>query len=152
VSGKLSKQILTERAMLACLVEECRPLLARASQGQTPSYVDLSALGAILHSFYGGVENIFKRISQEFDAESLAGKSWHRDLLDLMAARTARRPAVISSLLQERLDDYMRFRHRFRHAYAFQLNWNEMSPLVMGCEETLRQVEGELETFLKGLP
>jgi len=26
-----------------------------------------------------------------------------------------------------------------------------MSPLVMGCEETLRQLEGELEIFLKGL-
>ena len=49
----------------------------------------------------------------------------------------------------ERLDDYLAFRHFFRHAYLFTLEWDRMKPLVLGCEETLRLVEGELDRFFE---
>ncbi len=43
----------------------------------------------------------------------------------------------------------MEFRHVFRHAYTFDLRWDRMKTLVLGCEETLRLVEGELDGFFK---
>lgn len=45
--------------------------------------------------------------------------------------------------------EYLEFRHVFRQAYSFQLRWDKMSPLVLGCEETLRQLEAELDVFLR---
>jgi hypothetical protein len=43
----------------------------------------------------------------------------------------------------------MEFRHMFRHAYTFQLRWNKMTALILGCEETLKLVEVELDRFFK---
>jgi len=36
----------------------------------------------MLHSFYTGVENIFKRVAVEIDGAPPTGESWHRGLLD----------------------------------------------------------------------
>jgi len=104
----------------------------------------------MLHSFYGGVENIFKRIADELDGQSPHGGAWHRELLDLMARQGKARPAVISEALVERLDGYLDFRHFFRHTYVFILRWDRMKPLVRGCEETLKLLEQELDRFFAG--
>lgn len=32
-----------------------------------PTYRDKAALGALLHSFYNGIENVLKRLAQEVD-------------------------------------------------------------------------------------
>jgi hypothetical protein len=42
----------------------------------------------------------------------------------------------------------MEFRHLFRHAYVFDLRWDRMKPLVLGCVETLKLLEDELDRFL----
>ncbi len=62
------------------------------------------------------------------------------------------RPAVLSSKLGDRLEDYLQFRHFFRHSYVFDLHWERMKPLVLGCEETLRLLEEQLDAFLKSGP
>ena len=105
------------------------------------------ALAAILHSFYGGVENISKRIALEIDHSVPSGMSSHSGLLDQMARPTDLRPAVISKDLHERLDAYLDFRHVFRHAYAFDLKWRKMRDLVLKCEETLDTLQAELDSF-----
>ena len=103
----------------------------------------------MLHSFYTGIENIFKRIAIELDGAPPTGEAWHRDLLNAMAQRTSNRPAVISELLRDQLRDYLEFRHVFRHAYSFQLKWRKMSSLVLNCETVLKTLETELDSFLK---
>jgi hypothetical protein len=65
-----------------------------------------------------------------------------------MAAPAARRPALISAGLHDRLDDYLTFRHRFRNLYGFELEWERMAELVSGCASTLAQLEAELDTFM----
>ena len=66
-----------------------------------------------------------------------------------MAQPTQKRKPVLPSDLQARLKEYMEFRHMFRHAYTFQLRWNKMMALILGCEETLKLVEVELDRFFK---
>ena len=60
--------------------------------------------------------------------------------------------AVISAPLRNRLREYLGFRHVFRQAYSFQLTWERMSSLVLGCEEALRTLETELDSFLQSGP
>ena len=46
----------------------------------------------------------------------------------------------------------MEFRHVFRHAYTFDLRWDRMKTLVLGCEETLHLVEEQLDRFFETAP
>ena len=59
MSDKLRKQIAAELGQLNHLIEIHRPVLDECA-GVIPDPIQTSALGAMLHSFYNGVENIFK--------------------------------------------------------------------------------------------
>jgi hypothetical protein len=77
------------------------------------------------------------------------GAWWHKDLLDSMADTVGNRQPLLSSGLRGRLKEYMEFRHVFRHAYTFDLRWDRMKTLVLGCEETLQLVEDELDRYFQ---
>jgi hypothetical protein len=70
-----------------------------------PTKIELSALAALLHSFYTGVENIFKRVAVELDGEPVRGDAWHRVLLLRMNAPAAHRPALLSEELHDTLNE-----------------------------------------------
>lgn len=145
---KFRKQQATEREQLRRLLFGVDRLLAKC-RDTPPNEIELSALAATLHSFYTGVENIFKRVSVELDGEPLRGDAWHRELLMRMISPTGRRPALLSKELHDTLNEYLRFRHVFRNAYSFDLDWRKMSPLVLRLEETFQKLEKELDAFLK---
>ena len=143
---KLRKQIAVELDQLNRLFELHQPLLDQCAE-VAPTPIEISALGAMVHSFYNGVENVFKRIALELDGEVPDSGTWHRDLLDAMARATPRRPAVISQSVQERLKPYLNFRHVFRSAYSFLLEWERMAPLVLECRQTFEALKADLLAF-----
>ncbi len=106
----------------------------------------------MLHSFYNGIENIFKRVALELDGELPDSRTWHRDLLETMARSAAVRPAVISEGLRDQLKEYLHFRHVFRSAYSFLLEWEKLAPLAQGCEQTFALLKVEVEEFLRQVP
>lgn len=120
-----------------------------ASKCVDPGLIEMSALAAMLHSFYTGVENIFKRISIEIDENLPQSDIWHRQLLDQMTEASERRPAVITKSVRITLRGYLDFRHVFRHAYTFELNWRKMAVFVHKCDEALSDLEQELQIFLE---
>jgi len=144
---KLRKQIAVEREMLRELLADFQPLV-RKGDGWSPDYIELSALGAMLHSYYGGIENIFKRVAIELGEGLPRGEGWHKDLLASMTRRGTDRPVLISQDLANVLEMYLDFRHVFRNIYAQKLDWQRMVRLVHGCEETLNRLETELDLFL----
>ncbi len=145
--ASLVEQVGVEREQLHRLPKSHRPLIERCT-ASPPGEYELSALAAMLHSFYNGVENIFKRIAEELDGQSPRREFWHRQLLDSMSEPGKARSVVLSKGLVERLDSYLDFRHFFRHAYVFTLRWDRMSSLVLGLEETLKLFDEELSRFL----
>lgn len=128
------------------LIEKHRPLIELA-RDKVPEEYYISTLGTMLQSFYGGVENLFKRIALDIDGEFSKSDSWHKNLLDRMAFPFKDRPAVITGDLRKRLHKYLDFRHVFRAIYSFDLNWNKMRELVLECEETLVLLRNELDVF-----
>ena len=146
---KTRSEILFELSQLKELLGAYRQLIDKASD-TPPGKVEIAALASMLHSFYNGVENVFKRIALESDGAFPTGPSWHNDLLEGMARATANRRAAISQQLQERLWDYLAFRHVFRSVYSFLLQWDRMAPLVFDCEPILQMLETELDAFLSG--
>jgi hypothetical protein len=122
VLDKLRKQVAVEFEQLDILIEVHRPLLDKCEKA-APTDIELSALAAMMHSFYTGIENIFKRVAVELDDDLPTGKSWHRELLDSMSEPSDRRSAVLSAELRHRLEEYLKFRPFFRQAYSFQFEW-----------------------------
>jgi len=142
----LKDQIAVEDAQLQQLLDVHRPLLEKC-RSEAPNLIELSALAAFLHSFYTGVENLFRRVAVEIDGGIWQGDQWHRRLLQQMTEPGEARPSVISLELYDRLHPYLQFRHVFRSSYSFQLRWDKMAPLVLHYEETFAAFRAEIATF-----
>lgn len=140
-----------ELGQLRALLDTYADLLAVARKGK-PDATQVLAVAAVLHSFYTGIENIFKRVAKDIDGRAPRGAEWHRQLLDAMESGTDRRPGVISPELRAELEQYLNFRHVFRQGYSHQIRWPRMKHLVLGSEDVLNQLRAELDTFFSSTP
>lgn len=95
--------------------------LLDSTRGHAPDPVELAALASVLHSFYNGIENLLLCVAKGFDRAVPTGPKWHRDLLMQMSEPNDRRPALFSPETSTKLDEYLGFRHFYRHAYTFFL-------------------------------
>lgn len=109
------------------------------------------AIAALLHSFYGGLENIFQRIAKKIDNQMPSGEHWHTELLMQMLGVTEKRPRLLSDETSILLKEYLQFRHFFRHNYKFVLEHERLSKLVQPLSEVWRKTRGDLETFINAL-
>ena len=129
------------------LLSEYDDLIA-SSQSTAPTLIEYTALGAVLQSFYNGVENIFQTIGKRVDGQIPAGESWHKDLLLQMGREAESRKPVISQATLERLQPYLGFRHVSRHTYTFVLVWDKMQNLVWELRDVWNAVRADVELFL----
>jgi len=145
---EVREQIDLERANIDTLFAAYREVVQKVAT-RPPDFIELSALATMLHSFYNGIENIFKRIAAEIDHDVPTGATSHAKLLTMMANPGHHRPPVISKAMQGRLSAYLSFRHVYRHAYSFQLDWRKMSDMVLQSEATWQELQRELEQFFE---
>ena len=142
----LRDEIEVEFCLIGRLLEESADL-RRNARHTAPNKNETVVLASVLHSFYTGVENLLNRIITHVDGKSPQGRFWHRDVLLRMARCERQRPAIISEELRIILSDYLHFRHMFRHAYAFELKWTRMAPLVEGIEDTFARLQREVRLY-----
>ncbi len=147
MSPETYSKIKIELELLHKLLDTYRTQLAQAKTRE-PTDLELIGFAGILHSFYSGFENIFKRIAQDIDRDFKKSASWHVDLLETMAVSTPNRSSVISEELKQQLQFYLSFRHVFRSLYSHDLNWSKMKDLVLGSDTILQLVEKELIEFI----
>jgi len=122
-------------------VEKTLADLAEALARQEKQTVELAAIGAFLHNFYSGIENILKQISRDRGTVIPDGPSWHKDLLD--AAATA---GIVSQSVADDLYEYLAFRHFFVHAYTFMLNEEDLLPLANNAPQVWCRFIDAVET------
>jgi hypothetical protein len=144
-------QVRFEIKQIDRLFESYADLLQRCSQETSPGLVDATAMASVLHSFYNGVENIFLAIAKGIDRYVPSGDRWHQELLTLMTEGTPNRRQVISAEMEQRLADYLGFRHFYRHSYSFLLEWSKMVDLVIPLSDVWSQLKGELQAFIDRL-
>lgn len=116
---------------------------------QEPDLFDMTIIGSVLHSFYNGIENIFEIIAKNIDKSIPTGNKSHQELLHQMASENNKRSELISEELYFRLREYATFRHFYKHAYSFQLNWLKMKPLVDNMYFTWDEVKASLNNLMK---
>ena len=102
----LKKRIEAEKAN----VEETLKNLDTALSRDPMTVVELAAIGAFLHNFYGGVENISKQVLLDHGKVIPTSGSWHKELLEATVCE-----GILSRPLADELYDYLAFRHFFAH-------------------------------------
>lgn len=147
----LQTLVMDELAALSTIAQEMEDLLKE--RAEPPTRTELRAIAGILHEFYNGTERIFERLVVSLGEGLPQGSTWHTDLLTQTAtAREGVRPAIISEPLRARLKDYLDFRHFFRHAYGYTLQWSQLRWKAESLSETLMLLRNQLETFFKAFP
>lgn len=143
----LKNEIALELNNLQRLVDESQALFNSLSGD--PSSVELRALGSIVHDFYTACERIFERVAVYLGPGLPAGENWHISLLRSMESEIeGKRPPVLEHQLALRLLDYLRFRHLFRHAYGYELEWDKLHALVERLETTKASLSLQLDKFV----
>ena len=66
-----------------------------------------------------------------------------------MIDTTDDRTSIISSETYKLLIDYLEFRHFFRHAYSFKLEWDKMSVLLDNLKTTWKWFQSDIQNFIK---
>ena len=145
----LRADIREELAKIRDLTRDFRSVEGKLAlpEDEVPFY-DRAAIGYYLHSFYNGCENVFRTVARFFEND-LGPQTWHSDLLKRMKLDIpGYRPAVIDETLYRLLDDFRGFRHKFRHSYSFELDW-EKERLVAGRFATTAVLfQEQVERFL----
>ena len=114
----------------------------------TPDFIELNAIGSILHSYYNGIENIFNMIYKVSYGKTLTGTMWHSDLFKDMFEETKEHKQVLPQDLMSSLKEYLGFRHIFRHSYGYDLDWTKLEPLFSGLSDNWKSVKESFNTFL----
>jgi hypothetical protein len=115
---------------------------------QTPGLLELTGFASVLHSFYNGIENIFLVIAKNIDEKIPSDFNWHKNLLSQMAEKNIVRGPVLSGEMKNDLKKYLTFRHFFRHAYSFHLEWEEMEKLIKPIHQVWEKFKSEISLFL----
>lgn len=148
----LKADIMDELEKLAVIEREFLKIEEKISlDSEDMSFYDRGAIGYILHNFYNGCENIFRLIARFFEND-LEPNGWHRDLLKRMNMEiNGFRPRVIDKELYRLLDDFRAFRHKFRHTYSFELDWEKEQVVARKLPKTFSLLQGQMKLFLRFL-
>ena len=150
MSSDLKQDILDSIDDINDLVETYKDLLNKVKH-KKPDLVELAALGSVMQSFYNGIEGIFLLIAKQIDLQTPNDNAWHQTLLNQVLEKTSERSNVITIETASKLAPYMKFRHFFRHAYSFMLDWERLQPLVNELETVWDTTGDELVTFCDNL-
>ena len=147
MANAVKLKIAFEISQIDELIEKSSVLLQKCIL-QEPDFIELNAAGAILHSYYNGLENIFLLIRKNIDKTVLSSERWHSELLKSMFTATETRRPLFEKKLYDQLIDYMGFRHFFRHSYGYHLRWDLIKPLLMNIKENWNTVKNNIETII----
>ncbi|HPO11872.1 MAG TPA: hypothetical protein PLI09_00385 [Candidatus Hydrogenedentes bacterium] len=147
MSLELERQIATEMEHLRMVLTR-HPGLLEKCKSEPPTPIELDALANMLHGFYTGVENIFKRICIARGDIPKDGALSHIQMLQSMASTAQQDSPVLTQELIKTLREYMNFRHMFRHAYAHELKWHRMAALILDIWNVFNRLQKELNQYL----
>jgi hypothetical protein len=127
---------------------EIRAVQARFDTHQ-PDPLEIRGVGAILHDIYQGAESICELITNKFDTRFSQSGSYHRELLySVTQPLLGVRPEILQAKTASALDEYLRFRHRFRKNYGFYLDWLQMKHLLNDAPPVIDAFAADIQQFI----
>jgi len=137
---ELREEISIELDMLGTIVHEAVSLLDDLEY-RDPTVREKTAAAAFLAQFYGGIENILKRLHRYHGIPMPVGDSWHSDVFRRFCNPSfSPFPVLFDADLAADLSPFRKFRHVVYHGYGFQFDWDRM-------KEGLGKVENVYSRF-----
>ncbi len=123
---ELREEISIELEMMGSTVQEAASLLKDLSASE-PTVREKTAAGAFLAQFYGGIENILKRVHRYHGIPMPTGDTWHTDVFKRFCNPAFPPfPVLFDESLAADLSPFRKFRHVVYHGYGFQFDWERM--------------------------
>lgn len=125
--------------------------LRRLAGSETDVFV-IFGVGKVLHDFYAAAERLMARVEGHFGGMHGEGPGRHRQLLEGVTLDVPRvRPPLLEVGTAKKLDEFLRFRHRFRTLYAFDLEAEPMRALLAKVPVAHAAVADDVARFLEFL-
>jgi hypothetical protein len=146
---ELREEIGIELELIGAIVRELASLRKDVGEHE-PTVREKTAAAAFMAQFYGGVENILKRISRYYAVSLPAGDTWHIDLFKRFCRPSQEPlPALFDDSLATTMSTFRKFRHVVYHGYGFQLDWSRMQEGMSGLEDAFRKFSAALDKSLQ---
>lgn len=117
-----------------------------------PSVRKKTAAAAFMAQFYGGIENILKRISRFHDIPIPGGETWHIDLFKRFCHPPYKSlPLLLDEDLSLAMAPFRKFRHVVYHGYGFQLDWDRMKDGLIAIDDVSSRFKLTLQQYLQTL-
>ena len=113
-----------------------------------PDFIEASAAGSFLQSFYNGIEGIILLIFKNIGENIPNDLHWHKKLLDEAFVTNEKRTLLFRDEYKEKLFEYLSFRHYFRHSYGYEIDWKRLVPLINNVEEIWKILESDISRFM----
>lgn len=150
-SDELREEINIELELIETTLKELLALYKEVSDRE-PTVREKTAAAAFLAQFYGGIENILKRISRFHNIPLPTGDAWHIDLFKRFCEPSYKSlPAIFDESLSLDMSPFRKFRHVVYHGYGFQLDWERMKEGIGSIEAVYQRFKARLLVYLKTL-
>lgn len=150
-SEELREEIDIESELIETTLKELLALYKEVSDRE-PAVREKTAAAAFLAQFYGGIENILKRISRFHNIPLPTGDAWHIDLFKRFCEPSYKSlPAIFDESLSLDMSPFRKFRHVVYHGYGFQLDWERMKEGIGSIEAVYQRFKARLLVYLKTL-
>ncbi|MBI4698837.1 MAG: hypothetical protein HY758_08025 [Nitrospirae bacterium] len=117
-----------------------------------PAVREKTAAAAFMAQFYGGIENILKRISRFHNIPLPGGETWHIDLFKRFCKPPYKSlPLLFDEELLLAMAPFRKFRHVVYHGYGFQLDWDRMKEGLSKIDNVFLQFKMKLLSYLQTL-
>ncbi len=125
-SEELQEEIKLELDFIGIAVTEAIAIYQDLGNRE-PTIRDKTAAAAFMAQFYGGLENILKRIHRYYSVPLPSGDTWHIDIFKRFCnPALAGLPTLFDEQMALDLAPFRAFRHVVYHSYGFQLDWDRM--------------------------
>lgn len=150
-SDELKKEINIEMELIGTVLQELS-LLRKDIADRESTVREKTAAAAFTAQFYGGVENILKRINYFYNIPLPTGDTWHIDLFKRFCKPPHKPlPLLFDETLELLMATYRKFRHVVYHGYGFQLDWNRMKEGLENIDKVFSIFKAKLLDFLQTL-
>lgn len=113
---------------------------------------DLESLAYQLHNLYCAYEDLFKIVAKNFENNIDDKTRYHIELLKRMTLKISGiRPNLISENTFKLLDNLRSFRHFFRHAYTYELDYKKVKFVLEDAYKVKDLFKKDLKKFLSQL-
>ena len=147
-ADELREEISIELELLGAVIGEISALRQDVRERE-PTVREKTAAAAFLAQFYGGVENILKRIHRFHVLHPPTGDTWHTDLFRRYCEPPfGDLPLLFDEKLAAEMAPYRKFRHVVYHGYGFQMDWDRMTEGIELIADVFSRFKTTLAEYL----